>query len=222
MGQIVRILSKENITHDVLRIKFEKPDGFNFTPGQAADISVNQPDWEEKLSCFTFTSLPEEKYLEFTIKVYPEHKRVTNKLLSTKVGDELILQDPFGDIQYKGNGIFLAGGAGITPFIAILKELEEKGEIEGNKLIFANKKEEDIIDKEYFNKILGNDFINILSDDKVKDCEQGYISEGLIQKHQDANIQYYYLCGPPPMMNEVEKQLSTLGIKDEFIVKEGF
>lgn len=222
MGQIVKVLSTKHITHDVLRIKFEKPAGFNFKPGQAADIAINKPDWKETKSCFTFTSLPEDKELEFTIKTYPDRKRVTNELLSTKIGDELILHEPFGDIEYKGNGIFLAGGAGITPFIAILKELHKEGKIDGSKLIFANKKDADIIDKGYFEKVLGDDFINILSDEKKEGYEQGYISEELIKKYQDENIQYYYLCGPPPMMDAVEKQLSTLGIKEDEIVKEGF
>lgn len=222
MGQKVKVLSIEHITHDVLRIRFEKPKGFNFTPGQAADISINKPGWEDKLSCFTFTSLPDEKDLEFTIKTYPERKRVTNELLSTNVGDELILQDPFGDIKYKGSGMFLAGGAGITPFIAILKELQKEDKISGNKLIFANKKSADIIDKTYFEKILGDNFITILSDENIDGHEHGYISDELIKKYQGENIQYYYLCGPPPMMEAVEMQLSALGIEDEHIVKEGF
>ncbi len=222
MGQIVKVKSNEYITHDVLRIVFEKPDGYTFTPGQAADISINKSGWEEKLSCFTFTSLPEDKDLEFTIKVYPERKRLTNELQSVKPGDELILQSPFGDIQYKDKGIFLAGGAGITPFIAILKELQKKNKIDGSKLIFANKREEDIIDKEYFERILGDDFINILSEEEKQGYEHGYISNELIKKHQDANTQFYYLCGPPPMMEAVEKQLNQIGVKESQIVKEGF
>ena len=222
MGKIVKVKSNERITHDVLRIVFEKPDGYTFTPGQAADISINKSGWEEKMSCFTFTSLPEDKNLEFTIKVYPERERLTNELQSVKTGDELILQDPFGDIQNKGKGIFLAGGAGITPFIAILKELQKNDRIDGSKLIFANKKEEDIIDREFFEDILGDHFINILSDEKKEEYEHGYVTSELIKKHQDENTQYYYLCGPPPMMDAVEKQLDQLGIKEEYIIKEGF
>ena len=140
MGRIVKIKDLQKITHDVIRVTFEKPDRYTFIPGQAADISVNQPNWEDKKSCFTFTSLPEDENLEFTIKTYPSRQRVTNKLLSAQVGDEIILQDPFGDIRNHGEGIFIAGGAGITPFIAILKVLEQKGEIGNSKLIFANRK----------------------------------------------------------------------------------
>ena len=94
---------------------------------------------------FTFTCLPNDDYLEFTIKTYPSHKGVTNELLQLKQEDELILHDVFGAIAYKGEGVFIAGGAGVTPFISIFRFLRSKNEIGGNKLIFANKRKADII-----------------------------------------------------------------------------
>ena len=222
MGQIVKIKDFQKITHDVIRLMFEKPAGYTFIPGQAADISFNQPDWEDTKSCFTFTSLPEDDNLEFTIKTYPSHQRVTNKLLSAQVGDEIILQDPFGDIRNQGEGIFIAGGAGITPFITILKELEQNGAVGNSKLIFANKKAEDIIDKKYFTNLLGQNFINVLSDENVKGYENGYINEEIIKKYVNGNTDTYYLCGPPPMMNAVIKSLLSLGVNENKIIKESY
>lgn len=87
-------------------------------PGQAVDISINKPGWEEKLRAFTFTSLPKDEYIEFTIKTYPTHEGVTQQLLLLNKEDEIIIHDVFGSITYKGEGIFVAGGAGITPFIS--------------------------------------------------------------------------------------------------------
>jgi ferredoxin-NADP reductase len=51
-------------------------------------------------------------------------------------GDELILHDIWGAIHYKGEGTFIAGGAGVTPFIAIFRQLQKDGKIGNNKLIF--------------------------------------------------------------------------------------
>ncbi len=222
MAQVVKIRFLEKLTHDVIRVQFEKPKGYFFIPGQAADISFNEEQWKDKLSCFTFTSLPEDDFLEFTIKTYPTRERVTNKLLYAKVGDEIILQEPFGDIKNHGEGIFIAGGAGITPFIAILKVLEKEGKIGNSKLIFANKTVNDIIDEKYFDKILGKNFINVLSDEDLEAYEHGYITAELIKKYANKTTEKYYLCGPPPMMDAVKKSLDSLGITEDKIIKESF
>jgi predicted ferric reductase len=76
---LVKIKSIKHITHDVLQIVTEKPKQYNFTPGQATEVSINKPDWKEKKNPFTFTCLPKDDFLEFNIKTYPAHKGVTNK-----------------------------------------------------------------------------------------------------------------------------------------------
>ena len=222
MEQVVKIISIEPITHDVLRIVAEKPANLMFNAGQAVDISINKQGWEKELRAFTFTSLPNDEYIEFTIKTYPSHNGVTQQLLSLTKGDELIIHDVFGDIAYKGEGIFIAGGAGVTPFIAILKQLERENKIGNNKLIFANKTKADIILEGKFNKLLGKNFINILSDEEYTGYEHGYISKELIKKHTQGSTPYFYLCGPEPMMQAVEKHLTSLGVADSFVVKEAF
>lgn len=222
MSFIVKITKIEHLTHDVLKIQFEKPEGYLFRPGQAADISLNKTDWYKKKNCFTFTSLLSDPYLEFVIKTYPSHQGFTNELLTAKVGDELILYKPFGDIQYKGEGVFIAGGAGITPFLSILKELQAENKVGNNKLLFANKTKSDIILEDYFQTLLGKNFVNILSDENLESYEHGFISADIIKKNTEDQLKYYYLCGPKPMMDAVERHLSTLGVEKDFIVKEGF
>ena len=222
MTHTARITSIQKITPDVLQIQTEKPAGIEFKSGQAVDMSINKEGWEKEVRPFTFTTLPEDDFLEFTIKTYPAHNAVTNELLQLVPGDELLLGDVFGDISYKGKGIFIAGGAGITPFIAIFRQLKQKDETAGNKLIFANKTKADIIQEQYFKEILGNDFINILSGEKIEGYENGYINEALIRKNINDTNQYFYLCGPPPMMDAVIKQLHSIGINDDHIVMEAY
>jgi ferredoxin-NADP reductase len=118
---IVKILKTEYVTHNVKRFTLSKPDSYKFKPGQATDIVINLPEWKEERRPFTFTSLNEWDHLEFTIKIYSDHNGVTNKLGTLLAGDELILHDIWGAIHYKGEGIFIAGGAGVTPFIAIFR-----------------------------------------------------------------------------------------------------
>jgi len=177
----VKVKSVENATHDVLRIVLEKPGKYIFTPGQATEISINKDGWIKEKRPFTFTSLPDNAYLEFTIKTYSFHQGVTNELLKLKPGDELLVGDSWGTIGYKGEGTFIAGGAGVTPFISIFRYLHSKNRIGNNKLIFANKTKADIINKDEFEKILGRNFINILSDEKSEEQAHGFITEEFLK-----------------------------------------
>src|SRR3989339_1754569 len=146
MGQyIVKLKTLQHITHDVLKIVTEKPADYKFTPGQATEISINKDGWQTKKRPFTFTSIPVDDFLEFTIKTYPLHKGVTNQLLTLVENDELILHEVFGAISYKQEGVFIAGGAGVTPFISIFRYLDSVKKTGNNKLIFANKTKSDII-----------------------------------------------------------------------------
>jgi ferredoxin-NADP reductase len=217
---IVKLKSIKHITHDVLQIVTEKPHNYSFTPGQATEISINKKGWLKEKRPFTFTCLPDSDYLEFTIKTYPSHKGVTNELLQLKKNHELILHEVFGAIAYKREGLFIAGGAGVTPFISIFRYLQSKNKTGENKLIFANKTKNDIILADEFEKILGKNFINILSDEKTKDYAYGQITEGFLKAYISTSVKNVYICGPPPMMDAMEKQLSNLGIDKNSIVAE--
>ena len=97
----VKILEVEKITHDVLGIKTEKPAGYAFVPGQATEVAINDQEWINEKRPFTFTNLPGDDHLEFTIKTYPAHNGVTNRLLNLRPKDELIIHDVWGAIHYK-------------------------------------------------------------------------------------------------------------------------
>ena len=220
MKHIVKIKSTDLITHDVLKIITDKPPHYNFTPGQATEVSINKPEWKEKKNPFTFTCLPEDDFLEFNIKTYPEHKGATNELLKLRKEDELILHDVFGAISYMGEGVFIAGGAGITPFISIFRYLKSKNVIGENKLIFANKTKKDIIMEQEFKDLLGRNFINILSDEKADGYASGQITENFLKANMDVSVKNVYVCGPPPMMEAIQKQLLKLEISESFIITE--
>lgn len=220
--QLVKITSFEFVTHNVLQVVTEKPTLFNFNSGQAAEVSINKDGWQKDKRPLTFTCIPENNYLEFTIKIYPKHRGVTNELLNLKINDELILHGVFGDIGYKGEGIFIAGGAGVTPFISILRNLQSKNEIGNNKLIFANKTKADIILEQEFRWLLGKNFINVLSEEKAEGYENGYITEDFLKTQINDLNKVFYLCGPPQMMDEIENQLERIHVNKKLIVRESF
>jgi len=223
----VKVLLTEPVTHDVNRYILEKPVGYKFTPGQAVNIAINKKSFEDKLHEFTFTSLNQDKVLEFTIKSYdpkkvPDHEGVTWELLKLSPGDELLIEnEPWGTIQYKGKGVFIAGGAGITPFIAIFKDLYKKGKLSGNKLIFSNKQKRDIIlEKEFENMFDQDDLVLTLTREKRPGYEHGRIDEAMVRKYIDDFSQHLYICGPKPFIATIKETLAKLGAKTDSVVFE--
>ncbi|MGN6602319.1 MAG: flavodoxin reductase [Ginsengibacter sp.] len=207
----VKILECSYINHDVKRFVVEKPGGYTFIPGQATMISINQPEWRNELRPFTFTSLNEWPYLEFTIKIYEDHHGVTEQLGKTNAGAMLLLHDIFGTIQYKGPGVFIAAGAGITPFIAILRDLYGRKIIAGNKLILSNKTSEDIIYGKELYHMLGPDFINVFTREGVIGFRERRIDRNyLIEMIRDFSA-HFYVCGPDDFVRDMNSYLLSLG-----------
>ncbi len=216
----VKIISVEPVTHNVKRFTLEKPKEYKFEPGQATEISVNTPELKDEKRPFTFTSLKESKNLEFTIKIYSDHDGVTNALGKLESGNELILRDVWGAIAYKGPGVFIAGGAGVTPFIAILRQLYKDKKIDGNKLIFSNKTSKDIILKDEFSKMLGDNFINTITEEKNPGYENRHIDAAYLKEKIHNFKQQFYICGPPPMVKAVTDALTDLGADPQAVVFE--
>ncbi len=220
MNHIVKIISVEPVTHDVKKFTIQKPQGYKFSAGQATEVSINTPALKNEKRPFTFTSLNENTNLEFTIKIYEDHNGITKELGNLKHGDELIIRDVWGAIEYKGEGVFIAGGAGVTPFIAILRQLNSENKIGNNKLIFTNKTESDIILKKELQSILGDNFINTLTKEKKGGYENAKIDTDFLAEKIDNFSQHFYVCGPPSFVEAITKSLTGLGAKTDAVVFE--
>jgi ferredoxin-NADP reductase len=217
---IVKVLSVNKVTHDVVHVVVDRPEGYGFVPGQATNVALKKSGWEKESRPFTFTSKPDDDHLEFVIKMYPDHNGMTHELRNLQSGDALVIDDPWGSIQYNGKGLFIAGGAGITPFISIFKTLHASGELAGNRLLFGNKTQRDIILEGELSHWLGDDFVNVLSEEEVDTMAHGFIDEKLIRENLTGSK--VYVCGPPPMMDAVGDALKQLKIGNSDIVTEVF
>jgi ferredoxin-NADP reductase len=198
----------------------ERPAGYEFVSGQASDLAINKPGLEEELRPFTFTSVNGADHLEFIIKIYTGHDGMTEKLLAVNVGDELIVHEVFGAISYKGPGVFIAGGAGITPFISIFRELKQQDKLDGNRLLFANRKPEDIILKAELTAMLGENHVDVLDTPQTPNTPSRHIDKELLKQHLGNETTYYYICGPDKFTALMIENLQALGVKDAQIIFE--
>lgn len=182
MAHTLTLQSQQSVTHDTHRYVFDRPEGFDFEPGQAAELAMCRDGWKDEGRPFTFTSLPADSHLEFTIKSYPSHDGVTEQLPTLTPGEEVTLDGPFGAITDKGPGVFLAAGAGVTPFIAILRKRAKEGDLDGCQLIFSNETEGDIILREEWDQMKGLKVDHVLSEEDVPDLHYGKVDKAFLER----------------------------------------
>ncbi len=222
-----RVLHREPVAKNVHLYVLEKPDGFAFRPGQAVDLAIDEPLWRDNKHPFTVTSLPDNPRLEFVVKSYPvaknpDHDGMTEHLGSDiHVNDRVIFDDPWGAIAYRGPGVFIAGGAGITPFISILRQLEQDRKIEGNRLFFSNRTADEVILQGELSRMLGRSAVFTLTGEEHRDYEHGRVDREWLESRVDDFDQPFYLCGPPKMVEQLTETLKSLGADADSIVFEG-
>lgn len=216
----IKILKVEPLNHNVRRFVTTKPEGFTYTPGQATEVSIDKDGMREEKRPFTFTSLPDEAQLEFTIKIYPSHDGVTDSLDDLKPGDELIIGDAWGAIKFQGKGTFIAGGAGITPFLAILRDEALKKSDAVQQLIFSNKTQMDLFLTKELSACANQKILLTFTEEEVSGAEHGRVDAEFMKTHIQDFDQKFYVCGPPAMVDSVTNDLKTLGASPENIITE--
>ena len=218
----VKIHEIADLTHNVRRYTLEKPAGFSFAPGQATDVSLDEDGWRDTKHPFTFTALPDAPTLEFTIKSYfaTGGDGLTERLYGYKPGQSLIIREPWGTITYKGPGVFIAGGAGVTPFIAILRNLHQQRKMDGHTLIVSNRTEADIILRDEFESFRGLETIWTVTDDAASSLLHARIDATFLRAHLKDFARNFYLCGPDDMVKQLRSTLKELGASVENVTWE--
>lgn len=226
MPHTITLREIAHVTHDTVHLSFDRPEGYDWTPGQANRWALDLDGFRDADKPFTITSLPGDEGLEFVVKCYPvaehpDHDGVTERIERMSPGERAIVGEPYGDIADRGPGVIVAGGAGITPYIPILEARRRAGELTGFTLVYSNKAERDIILRETWDAMAGEGL-------KVRYTLTD--QEGGPFPHRQIDADYlgetvgfdrtFYVCGPPPMMKAVVADLRDRGVPDERIVVE--
>ncbi len=211
------------VTHDTWRLEFDRPAGFDFTAGQATHLALDRDGWRDEDRPFTMTSQPGDATLEFIIKSYPSHDGVTEQIPTLKPGDKVIADDPAGAITDKGAGVFIAGGAGITPFIPILRNRARDGTLDGSHLIFSNKHERDIILRDEWEAMEGLKTTFTVTDQDDSALPKTFVDKAFLQREVTQMSQPFYICGPGEMIDSVRDALKEMGVDpDDIHTEEGW
>jgi ferredoxin-NADP reductase len=215
-----------HVTHDTVHLTFDRPEGYDFRAGQANRWGLDVEGMRDAAKPFTITSLPDEPRLEFVVKTYPvaqhpEHDGVTERIGKMEAGERIFVGDPYGDIRDEGPGVFVAGGAGVTPFIPILKARRREGTLGGCTLLYSNKAERDIILRETWDAMEADGLAvrYTVTEEEDGPFPKRQTDAALIRETTGLDHRFY-VCGPPPMMKAVIADLRDAGVPDDRITVE--
>lgn len=211
----------------VKSFRFSRSSTFTYKAGQFMFVTIKSDSGDLKKH-FTLSSSPTEfGHIEFT-------KRLTgspysNALELLKVGDWAQIDAPYGNFTFEGEYeklAMLTGGIGITPFRSICRYVEDKRLNTDIILIYGNRSEQDIVFKDELENIQKKTFKLVHTLEKPSIYWQGlrgFIDEDMIKREiPDYFERVFYICGPPVMINAMEKILTTMGIEKDRVKTERF
>ena len=240
----LKVSEVKNEIADAVSVSFEVPqslkENFNYLPGQYTTLKLNI-EGENVNRSYSFCSSPFTNE-PLTIAV----KRVTGGKGSNFINDnfkpgvEIEVMEPMGNFHSiisetnEKHYLLFGGGSGITPVMAILKSVLAKEPKSKVTLFYGNRNEESIIFKDKL-EVLAEQYANRLKVVHVLDSPLGTWSSylgpiakevalKLLRENTNLNFQHaeFFICGPTPMMKNVEEALSVLQIPKEKVHIEYF
>jgi ferredoxin-NADP reductase len=216
-------------TYNVTSFRFPRPPDLHYKAGQFFFVTLKK-DGKELKKHFSFSSSPTEKaYIEFTKRLSDSDFSAALKAL--KPGDWAKINAPYGKFTFEGEykkiGL-LAGGIGITPFKSICQYCTDMQLDTEVTLLYGNRKENDIAFRKELealqqeNKNLKVVLILNEADNNWKGAT-GLITADMIKKKiPDYKETTFYTCGPPKMVEIMEKLVAQLGLPEAQLKREYF
>jgi benzoate/toluate 1,2-dioxygenase reductase subunit len=186
-----------------------------FLPGQYVNIDV--PGSGQHRS-YSFSSAPGNKRMTFMIKQVPGGL-MSGWLGGAQAGQPLQMTGPLGSFYLRAVTrplLFLAGGTGLAPFLSMLEVLAQQDTKQPVHLVYGVTRDQDLVMVDrlvaYARRIPGFTFGTCVADPQTQHAHQGYVTQHMPAQVLHAGNVDVYLCGPPPMVDAVQKHFKAADI----------
>ncbi len=247
--RLLRVDAIVDETPDVKSFYLTDVDGHplpRFEPGQYLTIHfATAPDEKPLVRCYSLSDRPHEEYYRLTVKRCdspvdrPElpHGRGSHRLHRyTHVGETLRVSAPRGGffLDPRGNRplVFVAGGIGVTPLLAMLAELVDRGEEREVYFFYGVRNSANHPLRDHLAELaskrehvhLFTSYSQPLATDALHTDYQraGRLSADYLRQVLPPGRFDYYLCGPGGMMQSIVLGLLEQGVPEEAIHYEAF
>lgn len=190
-----------------------------FTPGQFVFLSFHGEGITNETHPFSVSSANTQNQLQISVKAEGDF---TSKLKNLKPGMKASLEGAFGKFSYQHSHgkkqIWIAGGIGITPFLSMAKTLGDDFHID---CFYSVRSEAEAVYLQELQQIATTH-----TNFRITPCfskSQGRLTAESIQKISgELSGKDIFICGPPPMMQSLKKQLLLLHVPKKNIHTEEF
>lgn len=215
-------------TLNVRSFRFSRPAGLDYKAGQFLFITLRSGR-EELSKHFSFSSSPTEKeHIEFTKKF--TDSEFSTALKALKPGDWARIDAPYGTFTYGDEpkiGL-LAGGIGITPLVSISKYLADQKLPTKVTLLYGCRTEADIAFRRELETMQqdNSNFKVVLILNEASPAWKGavgVITADMVKSEiPDYKDTMFYTCGPPTMVEVMERLIENLGLPKTQLKREYF
>jgi propane monooxygenase reductase subunit len=230
---VAEVVANEPVTHDMrhLVLALVEPKEIKFFPGQYIDILVPGTQATRSFSMANTTSR-DTGQLEFVIKIYPDGLFSHFLDATLAVGDRLDISGPFGVFTLRegeNDLIFVGGGAGMAPILALLRSMAERGISRKATYYYGARGRRDLCFEEELRGLEESlpsfRYVPALSEPAEGDGwagETGLITDVVKRHESDLKNVHAYVCGPPPMVEAALPLLGLLGVPEKRIYYDKF
>ena len=231
---LTKLMNVRDIADDTIEIHLEKPDGFQFQPGQHLNLNLGELKHEDSRGArrtFSFTSAPyEEQIILATRQTRSGFKKTLEEL---PAGTEVEFKGPMGEMVMDPEipAVFLAGGIGITPFRSMILQTLHENRQTPMTLLYSNRYPGASAFHSLFTQ-LANDhesfsYIPTFPDDDARlqdwDGERRKFTEAFINDYvKNPKQVIFYMAAPPGMTDAVTETLKNMEISEDNFRKESF
>jgi ferredoxin-NADP reductase len=216
--------------YNVKSFRFPRPATLSYKAGQFLFATIKAEDEKELSKPFSISSSPTEtEHIEFTKKL--SESEFSTALKTLKKGDWAKIDAPYGNFTFEGEhekiGL-LGGGIGITPFMSICRYCTDKRLNTKITLLYGNRSENDIVFRKEFEAMQKQNanlkVVFILSEATSGwKGATGFINAELVKKEiPDYKETVFYTCGPPAMVEAMEKLVEALDLPKTQLKREYF